>query len=72
MQIIVRRQVTRPEGCTLGVKRIAPHVNVGDALVMPDYRRAWHPGGTCFLTANLKERHGNDLLTRHIDLFLKD
>ena len=35
---------------------------------MPDYRRAWHPGGTYFFTVNLLERHGNDLLTRHIDL----
>ena len=35
---------------------------------MPDYRRAWHPGGTYFFTVNLLERHGNDLLTRHIEL----
>ena len=35
---------------------------------MPDYRRAWHPGGTYFFTVNLLERNGNDLLTRHIDL----
>jgi putative transposase len=35
---------------------------------MPDYRRAWHPGGTYFFTVNLLERHGNDLLTRHIDV----
>ena len=34
---------------------------------MPDYRRAWHPGGTYFFTVNLLERRGNDLLTRHID-----
>lgn len=34
---------------------------------MPDYRRAWHPGGTYFFTVNLLQRHGNDLLTRHID-----
>jgi len=33
---------------------------------MPDYRRAWHPGGTCFFTVNLLKRHGNDLLTRPI------
>ena len=32
---------------------------------MPDYRRAWHPGGTYFFTVNLLQRHGNDLLTRH-------
>ncbi|HEX9390936.1 MAG TPA: transposase [Usitatibacteraceae bacterium] len=35
---------------------------------MPDYRRAWHPGGTYFFTVNLLERAGNNLLTRHIDL----
>ncbi|WP_291558149.1 transposase, partial [Comamonas sp. SCN 65-56] len=34
---------------------------------MPDYRRAWHPGGTYFLTVNALERRGNDLLVRHID-----
>jgi hypothetical protein len=51
------------------VKRIAPHGNIQDTSVMPDYRRAWHPGGTYFSTVNLPERHGNDLLTRHIDLF---
>ncbi len=35
---------------------------------MPDYRRAWHPGGTYFFTVNLLERQGNDLLARHIGL----
>jgi putative transposase len=35
---------------------------------MPDYRRAWHPGGTYFFTVNLLQRHGNDLLTRHINV----
>ena len=35
---------------------------------MPDYRRAWHPGGTYFFTVSLLQRRGNDLLTRHIDL----
>jgi len=35
---------------------------------MPNYRRAWHSGGTYFFTVNLLERRGNDLLTRHIDL----
>lgn len=34
---------------------------------MPDYRRAWHPGGTYFFTVNLLQRRGNDLLTRHIN-----
>lgn len=35
---------------------------------MPNYRRAWHPGGTYFFTVNALQREGNDLLTRHIDL----
>ena len=35
---------------------------------MPDYRRAWHPGGTYFFTVNLLQRQGNDLLVRHIEL----
>ncbi len=34
---------------------------------MSDYRRAWHQGGTYFFTVNLLQRHGNDLLIRHID-----
>jgi putative transposase len=34
---------------------------------MPDYRRAWHQGGTYFFTINLLNRTGNDLLVRHID-----
>lgn len=34
---------------------------------MPDYRRAWHPGGTWFFTVNLLQRRGNDLLVRHVD-----
>ena len=38
---------------------------------MPDYRRAWHPGGTYFFTVNLLQRQGNDLLTRHVDLLRK-
>ena len=35
---------------------------------MPDYRRAWHPGGTYFFTVNLLQRQGNDLLIRHVGL----
>jgi putative transposase len=35
---------------------------------MPNYRRAWHQGGTYFFTVNLLQRHNNDLLVRHIDL----
>ena len=35
---------------------------------MPDYRRAWHPGGTYFFTVNLLQRQNNDLLVRHIEL----
>ncbi len=38
---------------------------------MPDYRRAWHPGGTYFFTVNLLQRQGNDLLIRHVDLLRK-
>ncbi len=34
---------------------------------MPNYRRAWHPGGTYFFTVNLLQRHNNDLLIRKID-----
>lgn len=34
---------------------------------MPDYRRAWHHGGTWFFTVNLLRRSGNDLLVRHIE-----
>jgi len=35
---------------------------------MPNYRRAYVPGGTWFFTVNLLERHGNDLLVREIEL----
>jgi putative transposase len=35
---------------------------------MPNYRRAWQPGGTYFFTVNLLERGNNDLLIRHIGL----
>ena len=35
---------------------------------MPTYRRAWRLGGACFFTVNLLERHGNDLLIRHVDV----
>lgn len=35
---------------------------------MPEYRRMWVPGGTYFFTVTLLERHGNSLLTRHVDL----
>ena len=35
---------------------------------MPNDRRAWHAGGAYFFTVNLLQRHGNDLLTRHVDL----
>ena len=34
---------------------------------MPDYRRAWRPGGTYFFTVNALQRQGNDLFVRHID-----
>jgi putative transposase len=35
---------------------------------MPNYRRAYVPGGTWFFTVNLLQRHGNDMLTREIAL----
>jgi putative transposase len=35
---------------------------------MPNYRRAFIPGGTWFFTVNLLQRHHNDLLIRKIDL----
>jgi putative transposase len=34
---------------------------------MPNYTRAWCPGGTWFFTLNLAHRRDNDLLIRHID-----
>lgn len=34
---------------------------------MRTYTRARTPGATYFFTVNLAERHGNDLLTKHID-----
>jgi len=33
---------------------------------MPNYRRAFIPGGTWFFTVNLLQRHNNDLLIREI------
>ncbi|MGR8953396.1 MAG: REP-associated tyrosine transposase [Gammaproteobacteria bacterium] len=35
---------------------------------MPNYRRAFIPGGTWFFTVNLLNRYQNDLLIREIDL----
>ncbi|WKJ90428.1 transposase [Methylomonas montana] len=35
---------------------------------MPNYRRAFIPGGTWFFTVNLLERKNNDLLIREINL----
>ncbi|MDD5058647.1 MAG: transposase [Sideroxydans sp.] len=35
---------------------------------MPNYRRAFIPGGTWFFTVNLLQRYGNDLLVREINL----
>ncbi|MCB5196577.1 REP-associated tyrosine transposase [Deefgea salmonis] len=35
---------------------------------MPNYHRAWLPGGTWFFTVTLLERHNNFLLVQHIDL----
>ncbi len=45
-----------------------PNELLRDTPAMPDYRRAWYPGGTYFFTVNLLQRQGNDLLTHHIDL----
>lgn len=39
---------------------------------MPNYRRAWHPGGTYFFTVNLLERSGNNLLIKHIESLKKN
>lgn len=38
---------------------------------MPNYRRAFIPGGTWFFTVNLLQRHNNDLLAREISLLRK-
>lgn len=35
---------------------------------MPNYRRAFIPGGTWFFTVNLLQRYNNNLLLREIDL----
>jgi REP element-mobilizing transposase RayT len=35
---------------------------------MTEYRRAWHPGVTWFVTVNLAERRGNRLLVERIDV----
>jgi REP element-mobilizing transposase RayT len=35
---------------------------------MPDYRRAFCPGGTFFFTVNLLQRRNNPLLIRHVDV----
>ena len=47
---------------------VAPDVFFRNTQPMPNYHRAWHPGGTYFFTVNLLERHNNDLLVRHIDV----
>lgn len=35
---------------------------------MPQYRRLWCPGGTYFFTHTLRQRDGNDLLVRQVEL----
>lgn len=50
------------------MQTIAPYAAIRNTTAMPDYRRAWHPGGTYFFTVNLLQRHGNDLLIRHVDV----
>lgn len=54
--------------------RFAHRLNGGQEWVfhscgglMPNYRRAWMPGGTWFFTVALLQRRDNDLLTRRID-----
>jgi putative transposase len=39
---------------------------------MPDYRRAWRPGGTWFFTIAALQRQGNDVFTRNIDLLREE
>lgn len=41
---------------------------VRDAGGMPNYRRLWVPGGTCFFTVNLLDRRRR-LLVEHVDAF---
>ena len=36
---------------------------------MPNYRRAWIPGGTYFFTVNLLQRYNNNLLVKNINHF---
>lgn len=43
-------------------------IGIQGGLDMPDYRRAWSPGGTYFFTVNALQRRENDLLTRHIQV----
>jgi hypothetical protein len=47
-------------------QRIAPDVSNPEGYAMPDCRRAWQAVGTYFLTVNLLQRTGNDLLTRQV------
>jgi putative transposase len=47
---------------------IARHFDTLQNPQMPNYRRAWHAGGTYFFTVNLLQRGTDDLLVRHIDL----
>jgi len=37
---------------------------------MPDYYRTCYPGETSFFTEFLLQRHGNDLLMRHIETLI--
>jgi putative transposase len=56
------------------IKRVQPSQNIVPStkythlVTMPNYHRAWQPGGTYFFTVNLHHRGGNDLLTRYISL----
>ncbi len=46
----------------------APYIrSISAGYFMPDYRRAFCPGGTFFFTVNLLQRRNNPLLTRHVE-----
>ena len=52
-----------------GDKRATFKINHHFCKKMVNYRRAFHPGGTYFITINLLERKNSNLLVEHIALF---
>ncbi|MEW6445896.1 MAG: hypothetical protein AB1479_07655 [Pseudomonadota bacterium] len=47
----------------------APYIrSISVGYFMPDYRRAFCPGGTFFFAVNLLKRRNNPLLTRHVEI----